>query len=63
MAQWKVHQVAVIGSGIMGSQIAAQFAAANTPVLLFDLPGETQPNALVQKNLQHLKVSSWNMEQ
>jgi len=30
-----IHKVAVIGSGVMGGQIAAMFANANIPVLLF----------------------------
>ncbi len=32
----KINQVAVLGSGMMGGQIAAMFANANIPTLLFD---------------------------
>ena len=33
-----IRQVAVLGAGVMGAQIAAHFANANMSVLLFDLP-------------------------
>ncbi|MGD9172153.1 MAG: 3-hydroxyacyl-CoA dehydrogenase NAD-binding domain-containing protein, partial [Candidatus Thiodiazotropha sp.] len=33
-------QVAVLGAGVMGAQIAAHFANAGIPSLLFDLPKE-----------------------
>lgn len=35
----KVKKVAVLGAGTMGSQIAAHFANASVPSLLFDMPG------------------------
>lgn len=35
-----VHKVAILGAGVMGAQIAAHFANAGIPVLLFDLPAE-----------------------
>ena len=34
-----IKKVAVLGAGTMGSQIAAHFANASIPTLLFDLPG------------------------
>lgn len=54
-----VHKAAVLGSGVMGSQIAAHLANANVQVVLFDLRtaegGGQQPNAIVQKALQTLQ--------
>jgi 3-hydroxyacyl-CoA dehydrogenase len=35
----QIRKVAVLGAGTMGSQIAAHFANASIPSLLFDLPG------------------------
>ncbi|MGI4851493.1 MAG: 3-hydroxyacyl-CoA dehydrogenase NAD-binding domain-containing protein [Janthinobacterium lividum] len=45
-----IQRVAVIGSGVMGSGIAAHVANAGVPVLLLDLPqsGWGQKNALAQ---------------
>ena len=37
----QINKVAVIGSGTMGSGIAAQVANAGIPVLLLDLPSTT----------------------
>lgn len=49
------RQVAVLGAGTMGAQIAAHFANAGIPVLLFDLPGKkSNPNEIVTTALQHL---------
>ena len=33
----EIRHVAIIGSGVMGSQIAAQVANAGVPVLLLDI--------------------------
>ena len=52
----EINQVAVLGSGVMGAQIAAHFANAKIPVLLFDLKSKPS-NAFVidaLKNLQKL---------
>ncbi len=40
----KINQVAILGSGVMGAQIAAVFANANIPVLLFGYQAEVQEN-------------------
>jgi 3-hydroxyacyl-CoA dehydrogenase len=51
-----IRKAAVLGSGVMGSQIAAHFANANVEVVLFDLPAkEGDPNGVVQKSLQFLQ--------
>ena len=50
-----IRKVAVLGAGVMGAQIAAHCANANVPVLLFDLPGKDDPNAIVKKALDGLK--------
>jgi 3-hydroxyacyl-CoA dehydrogenase len=51
-----IRKAAVLGSGVMGSQIAAHFANANVEVILFDLPAkEGDPNGVVQKSLNFLQ--------
>ena len=35
-----IKKVAILGAGVMGAQIAAHFANAGIPSLLFDLPKE-----------------------
>lgn len=51
-----VRKVAVLGAGVMGSQIAAHLANANVEVILFDLISkEGHPNAVVQKSLAFLQ--------
>ena len=51
-----VRKVAVLGSGVMGSQIAAHLANANVEVILFDLTSkEGHPNSIVQKSLAFLQ--------
>ena len=53
-----IAAAAVIGAGVMGSGIAAQFANAGIPVLLLDLvPGDGPRNALAEAALQRLKRS------
>lgn len=57
-----VQKAAVLGSGVMGSQIAAHLANANVRVILFDLATTTNSNlnAVVEKaiaNLQKLEPS------
>lgn len=50
-----IQNIAVLGAGVMGSQLAALFANAGYPVLLFDraIP-EAPPNALAQKAIANL---------
>ncbi len=40
MSNFIVKQVAVLGAGVMGAQIAAHCANARVPVILFDLPAK-----------------------
>lgn len=50
-----IQQVAVLGAGVMGAQIAAHFANAGIRVYLYDLPSEGKdPNAIVHKALKVL---------
>ena len=45
----EIKQVAVLGSGVMGSGIAAVLANAGIPVLLLDMPAKEGPrNALAE---------------
>ena len=47
----------MLGAGVMGAQIAAHFANAGIPVLLFDLPAkEGDPNGLVNKAIAGLAM-------
>lgn len=51
-----VKKAAVLGSGVMGSQIAAHLANANVDVVLFDLAAkEGDPNGVVKKSLAFLQ--------
>ena len=43
--KFAVRQVAVLGAGVMGAQIAAHLVNVNVPVVLFDLPAATDPQA------------------
>jgi 3-hydroxyacyl-CoA dehydrogenase len=49
----KINKVAVMGSGVMGSAIAAHFANVGIPSLLLDLPSKEaeDPNALAKAGL------------
>lgn len=55
----QIRQVAVLGAGVMGAQIAAHCVNAGIPTLLYDLPAKEGPaNGIVDKaiaNLQKLK--------
>ena len=42
----KIEKIAVLGSGVMGSQIAAHVANAGLPVLLFDMNQELSKKGL-----------------
>ena len=52
-----IKNVAVLGSGVMGSGIAAQVANAGIPVLLLDMPSahENKKNSIfnIQINLRY----------
>lgn len=58
-----IKQVAVLGAGVMGAQIAAQLVNAGVPALLFDLPaklenGKGDKNAIVNKAIANLQKLS-----
>ncbi|RUM85843.1 MAG: hypothetical protein DSZ19_00240, partial [Candidatus Thioglobus sp.] len=40
----KISQVGILGSGVMGAQIAAVFANANIPTLLFGKEAHVEDN-------------------
>ncbi len=51
-----VRKAAVLGAGVMGAQIAAHFANADIPVLLFELAAkEGDPNGIATKAVAALK--------
>ncbi|WP_300453134.1 3-hydroxyacyl-CoA dehydrogenase/enoyl-CoA hydratase family protein [Accumulibacter sp.] len=51
-----IRRAAVLGSGVMGAQIAAHLANADIPVILFDLAAkEGDPNGIVRKAVEGLK--------
>lgn len=55
MSNFIVRQVAVLGAGVMGAQIAAHCANAQVSVILFDLPAKEGPkNGVVQKAIGNL---------
>jgi 3-hydroxyacyl-CoA dehydrogenase len=45
MNRFNVRKVAVLGAGVMGAQIAAHLVNCKVPVVLFDLPAGTGPQA------------------
>ncbi len=50
-----IRQVAILGAGVMGAQIAAHLANADVPVILFDLPAkEGEPNEIVNQAITRL---------
>jgi 3-hydroxyacyl-CoA dehydrogenase len=54
--RFPIRQVAVLGAGVMGAQIAAQCINARVPVILFDLPAREGPkNAIADKAVANLK--------
>ncbi len=56
MNRFNVRQVAILGAGVMGAQIAAHLVNANVPVLLFDLAAKEGPrSAVAQKAIDGLK--------
>ncbi|MGJ8664176.1 MAG: 3-hydroxyacyl-CoA dehydrogenase/enoyl-CoA hydratase family protein, partial [Marinicella sp.] len=51
-----IRKVAILGAGVMGAQIAAHFANAGIPAILFDLAAkEGNKNGIVNKALAGLK--------
>jgi len=52
-----VKKVAVLGSGVMGSQIAAHCINSNIPVILFDLASQTIDDKPINKSAIAKKVS------
>ena len=54
-----IRQVAVLGAGVMGAQIAAHCVNARVPVILFDLPAREGPkNAIAERAVANLKKLS-----
>lgn len=56
MSRFTVKQVAVLGAGVMGAQIAAHLVNCQVPVMLFDLPAQNGPkSAIALKAIAQLK--------
>ena len=56
MSRFNVRQVAVLGAGVMGAQIAAHLVNVRVPVVLFDLPAKEGPkSAIALKAIENLK--------
>ena len=56
MSKFQVKQVAILGAGVMGAQIAAHLVNVGVPVLLFDLPAKDGPkNGIVSRAVEGLK--------
>ncbi|MEO7940887.1 MAG: 3-hydroxyacyl-CoA dehydrogenase/enoyl-CoA hydratase family protein [Burkholderiaceae bacterium] len=56
MSRFQVKQVAVLGAGVMGAQIAAHLVNVRVPVILFDLPAKEGPkNGIVTRAVEGLK--------
>ncbi|MDE2081549.1 MAG: 3-hydroxyacyl-CoA dehydrogenase/enoyl-CoA hydratase family protein [Burkholderiales bacterium] len=56
MNRFPIRQVAVLGAGVMGAQIAAHLVNCQVPVVLFDLPAPQGPkNGIVAKAVDGLK--------
>ena len=55
--KYSIHKVAVLGSGVMGSQIAAHCVNAGLDVLLLDLKSDKtdNPNQIADESLQKLQ--------
>ncbi|MDE2120230.1 MAG: 3-hydroxyacyl-CoA dehydrogenase family protein, partial [Betaproteobacteria bacterium] len=54
-----IRQVAVLGAGVMGAQIAAHCINARVPVVLFDLPAKEGPkNGIAERAVANLKKLS-----
>ena len=57
MSRFAVKQVAVLGAGVMGAQIAAHLVNCKVPVVLFDLPDSKSDdkNGIVARAIANLK--------
>ncbi|KJS64359.1 MAG: 3-hydroxyacyl-CoA dehydrogenase [Comamonadaceae bacterium BICA1-1] len=58
MSRFQVKQVAVLGAGVMGAQIAAHLVNCKVPVILFDLPENkpgADPSGIAQRAIANLK--------
>ncbi|MBP6853213.1 MAG: enoyl-CoA hydratase/isomerase family protein [Rhodoferax sp.] len=56
MSKFQVKQVAILGAGVMGAQIAAHLVNVGVPVVLFDLPAREGPkNGIVTRAVEGLK--------
>jgi len=56
MNRFNVKQVAVLGAGIMGAQIAAHLVNLKVPVILYDLPAQEGPKSgIAQRAIEGLK--------
>ncbi len=56
MNRFNPQQVAVLGAGVMGAQIAAHLVNLKVPVLLFDLPAPEGPKSgIAQRAIDNLK--------
>lgn len=57
MKRFTVKQVAVLGAGVMGAQIAAHLVNCQVPVVLFDLPDtkSADKNGIVTRAIANLK--------
>ncbi len=56
MTRFNVKQVAVLGAGVMGAQIAAHLVNLKVPVLLFDLPSpEGAKSGIALRAIENLK--------
>jgi 3-hydroxyacyl-CoA dehydrogenase len=56
MSRFQVRQVAVLGAGVMGAQIAAHLVNCKVPVVLFDLPAKEGPKSgIAIKAIENLK--------
>lgn len=56
LSRFQVKKVAVLGAGVMGSQIAAHLVNCRVPVVLFDLPAREGPkNGIVSRAVEGLK--------
>ena len=55
MSKFQVKQVAILGAGVMGAQIAAHLVNVGVPVVLFDLPAREGPkNGIVTRAVEGL---------
>jgi len=53
--KYNVNKAAILGAGVMGAQIAAHFANAGIPVVLFDLASDGKDkNAIINKSIKML---------